>query len=554
MKHTLFISILSAVLLCGEAHAAGDIYHLKGTWQAEDLLKEEEFQNSKILVIHPTARLTVECDLDLSSRTLLSYGQIVLIYKNANFTASGGRLENLSIVCAGGGTVTLDKVAVTGLPTVGGDVLHVDSRGRETDGNYYIGYTDKYMSVVRIVNGGNVSGTVTIDGNVHYLDENGRVKIEDAHADWGTFYVISETSDDGGTPNTYDITWDKSRTETIRVESGGKLVYNGLYAADWLNIEVDGGTMDVTTSIDPGIKVKIISSGDIKMGANASFSLGDGSKLIDGVQFSAASGNAVTVTNKGEGAASYSKDNSSMEVKADSLVVTAGAKEAVAIGNAVNVAGITVEEGGQDLALNQLSATQLERVTATGGNITFENMAADASLKTLSIGASKAVSFYNGTVHDETNEIAVAVTGTLTAGADAQLNANLKMASGSNLDVSDAWSVGGLQMGGVVTLSPGSVHLSDADMEVVGALEVNQKYDLFSGVGSLRIGDTAYSEIGVKQEWVKASEVFANPEFNGEKEYYLFYSGGSEGGAGGRMGTVYLMLKPVKRGLCVIIY
>ena len=144
--------------------------------------------------------------------------------------------------------------------------------------------------------------------------------------------------------------------------------------------------------------------------------------------------------------------------------------------------------------------------------------------------------------------------GTLTISADhrlaaafhAQLNANLVMESGSVLDVAaTGGESGGLHMGSTVTLDPGNVLLSEADMDAVNGLRYMQAYDLFSGVDGLSLGGDFLSELGLADKWVKASEVFANDLFkSAEREYYLFYSGKNQGGAVGYEGTVYLMRIP----------
>ena len=174
----------------------------------------------------------------------------------------------------------------------------------------------------------------------------------------------------------------------------------------------------------------------------------------------------------------------------------------------------------------------------------LDNMA-DVTINSGSLGV------YKGGTTGEANEGTLTITGghTLTAGIGATLNANLVMGGGGEgfavLDVHAMAGLGGLQMGSTVTLTPGRVLLSDEDMDAVGALGFMGKYDLFNSVDGLSLDGTSnfLAELGLADNWVKAADVFANDLFKeAEKEYYVFYSGANqEGGAGGNVGTVYIM-------------
>lgn len=168
----------------------------------------------------------------------------------------------------------------------------------------------------------------------------------------------------------------------------------------------------------------------------------------------------------------------------------------------------------------------------------------------VTIAADGTLGVYKGETSEEANEGTLNIQGgsKLTAGKRARLNADLVMGGGEEapavLDVSASGGEGGLYMGSTVTLTPGNVLLSDDDMEALGALGVMGKYDLFNGVDALSLGGDFLSELGLADKWVKAADVFTNPALSAEKEYYLFYSGQNQGGAGGNAGTVYLMKVP----------
>ena len=215
--------------------------------------------------------------------------------------------------------------------------------------------------------------------------------------------------------------------------------------------------------------------------------------------------------------------------------------------NANNLGPVTLEGGTLDIS----NGTFKSDITVTGSATALgvASQAEFAGSLTLTSGS-----------QCSSSQDALTITGghKLTAGKDASLNAILVMGGSVGapavLDVSANHGDGGLDMGkeattgrgSTVTLNPGSVLLSDADMDAIGSLGFMGKYDLFNGVDKLSLGGDFLSELGLADKWVKAADVFANEQFeDAEKEYYLFYSGATkEGGAGGNVGTVYLMQIP----------
>ena len=213
------------------------------------------------------------------------------------------------------------------------------------------------------------------------------------------------------------------------------------------------------------------------------------------------------------------------------------------------IAGDLTAEGNGNKTLFLLEDTTITgNVEVQAGALNIMNVDAAGKLNVADVAInSGSLGVYKGKTAAEANEGILTISNghTLTAGKDATLNANLVMEGGSTLNVSAAEGNGGLHMGSTVTLDPGNVLLSAADMDAVNGLRYMQAYDLFSGVDSLTLGDDFLSELGLADKWVNAGEVFANEQFqNPEREYYLFYSGASQGGAGGNVGTVYLMQIP----------
>lgn len=142
----------------------------------------------------------------------------------------------------------------------------------------------------------------------------------------------------------------------------------------------------------------------------------------------------------------------------------------------------------------------------SGTALTLLNQNADVALVNLSIGDSATASAYKGALPSAAElqqaadggsslEATVQVSGKLSAGQDATLNANLVLADGATLSL----KAGGLTMGSSVTL--GSVFLELEGAEVVdGAV---QNYVLFTGVDALALGGEAITESG----WYDADEL-----------------------------------------------
>ena len=240
---------------------------------------------------------------------------------------------------------------------------------------------------------------------------------------------------------------------------------------------------------------------------------------------------------------------------ASGVVVDAG--KALHLGAALNVTGAV--SGSGTLVKNDDGGTAgftgsmksfTGNVEVQGGTLNLMNIAEAAQLNVADVTInSGTLGVYQGETAPVTPDSAsegtltISNSHTLAAGKDATLNANLVMQRGSTLDVSATEGMG-LLMGSSVTLYQG-MQLSANDMDAVRALGFMDKYDLFREADSFTIGSTGYEQIALTDRWVKASEVFANDDFSdGGKEYYVFYSGVSQGGAGGNVGTIYIMQIP----------
>ena len=259
----------------------------------------------------------------------------------------------------------------------------------------------------------------------------------------------------------------------------------------------------------------------------------------------------VTITAAAEAYSAFDISKDSFNVDATRLEKIVGGN--VTVNNTLSVREVRNAEPGKagDFILTQsVDAHALKGVIATSGNIEFRNMSSTerANLENLEIGGGKTVGFYSGGIADVAHEASVSVVGTLTAGKNAALNANLVMESGSTLDVAQTEGMG-LLMGSEVTLSKGMT-LNDYSGDWA-TWKDGTTYALFTGVDGLDIGNGVTTGTMDYTKWVDAKEYFSNIEES--NRYFLCYSGAPDQNAvgvltsvnnGSNVGMVYIMTMP----------
>ena len=244
--------------------------------------------------------------------------------------------------------------------------------------------------------------------------------------------------------------------------------------------------------------------------------------------------------------AQYTLDKATMMVASDKIQKVAEGDVEVANYTSSRVVDNTEASGSFTLSNASLAMQALEEVHAVTGDISFLNTGNqyEPTLKALEIAGGKTVSFNQaGSIEAMATETTVTVTGTLTAGQGAKLNANLVMEEGSVLDVSASRGVNGLLMGSSVTLKLGET-LSETTLAQLPT-RLYTKYDLYNGVDTFFLEGFARAQADAPLEytaWVDASKYYTNVTAN---EYFICYSGaGTAGGNGGNVGTVYLYRVP----------
>ena len=191
------------------------------------------------------------------------------------------------------------------------------------------------------------------------------------------------------------------------------------------------------------------------------------------------------------GNSEYSMDKSSFRINHAEVAVDT-ASGAKSIGNTLQDVHL-VNAGANALTENNAANTSFAGAEALNGDISFLNKASGLEVQDIVLGTGRTLSVYADATADEASEGALTVTGTLTARQGAGINADLRMASGSTLDVA-ATAGSGIALGSSLTLERG-IAFSPEDYAAVYGLSVGDSYTLFTGVDELILNDRAYQAI-----------------------------------------------------------
>ena len=348
------------------------------------------------------------------------------------------------------GTVTLNQnLEVSGFTENVGAAGYYDLDSKFTmDGNGYSGKADSFLE---IVSGGTVVGdiTVTQGGTTYDLLDSGhatRAGSGEATIDYTTFRVVN------GSVNISDITGAGHGTSAIEVSNNGILV---------VNEQTQGISIDVTgTGTISGQAVNPTEVG-IEQQATAKF---DQPVEAAGVEYAAAEGDVVSISNLGE-KAEFSTSNKDMIVDADTLTMTDTENDAV-VSNVVLV--------------NEI-------VNETGHKLTLENAESLPMIESMTIGAGSTVAVYE-TDEQAAAEGTVIITDALTAGG-ATLLANLTIMGNGSEVAPTLLNLGGagenaLTLGSTLTVDTTSgLILLDADtIAALEGLALGHNLDLFKAL------------------------------------------------------------------------
>ncbi len=529
--------------------------------------------------------LVVNGTVDLSKGTLTQTGGTVTVNADKSLT-----LGNASITSAiaNSGTVNFTKdITATGLAKEGEDVSYQVGAddNRATNGNYFY-QGQRTESTLRVVTGGTVNPdghTVTQDNVAYVLKADGTATGVTGEANYRVFYQgeagttvsVSQLAATAAKHDTelaavYSIgAWQNPTVLDIDQNLGTAIVGFGTvnigsgfdYTGDLL---IYGGMNTVNGQLDIAQQVGFFAAQDSVAVFTDAPVVDGGVRFTSDAELGGVQVQANKVSDSDDNYYGYDIGDSHYAVLASELSKEGGEDATVRNSLQVNRVHNSAENASGKLTLDSgVLAQFLNEVTATSGDIQFMNMAAanltpadsqtQVSLNKLEIGAGMTVSFYEAaaptSMEEMVAETTVTVAGTLTAGKDATLNANLVMGSKSTLDVS-ATGGKGLLMGSTVTLNKGMT-LEDYSSSVWSTWEDGTKYALFSGVDGLSIGDSMGTEAIDYTQWVDASQYFTNiDEVN---RYFLCYDGApadNQNGVlqasfnGSNVGMVYVMVMP----------
>lgn len=217
----------------------------------------------------------------------------------------------------------------------------------------------------------------------------------------------------------------------------------------------------------------------IKLGKGASLTRGE-VKFI-GSTDTESSISRVTDGNHGDtygiGNASYVVKNAAVEVTSAENKTMYNRLQGVALSN-IGTGKLTVGNSHNNL-------TELKALTGDIDLTWYNGQGNQSTISNLNIAAQRTVGAYTGDVGSA--KATVEVSG-LTAGAGATLNANLVLNNGATLTFDGALAMGG----STLTLGTG-LTLNAETLAAIKRLSGDERYELFTGVGALTLGEKTYA-------------------------------------------------------------
>ncbi len=177
----------------------------------------------------------------------------------------------------------------------------------------------------------------------------------------------------------------------------------------------------------------------------------------------------------------------------------------------------SVENTGSGKLVMTHAENTLSGVFAAGGDITVMNQALALNLDELVVGEGVSFSAYRGETELPEQEAVVSVSQSVSFGAGAHINADLKLQSGVRVEMN-----GPVSMGSDLYLFSGMT-LGGAMLETLTSTEQGQTVVLFSGIDTLYLSGEEQTDAIALSHGVSASEYFVNLISSQERSYYLVY-------------------------------
>ncbi len=309
----------------------------------------------------------------------------------------------------------------------------------------------------------NANGTVEVTGKL--TGSGGTLGLQSGEL------KLSYTKEDGNTINLLDGSMSGSAAGTLRVAKDASVTVAGqIWGRKDSSIVLEQGALLVNTEDS----VQVSNRG----AAESSFQT------------------AKTVND-----AEYSTNNTNWELTNVHLASTAAAEKTLTN----KLINSSVENAGSGKLTVSNTDNTLTDIYATGGDLTVLQAATGLDINELVVGDKLAMAAYTGTEQAEVQEADVIVRTSASFGSGAKLNANLTLASGSELSVAE----GGVLLGSTLTLQQG-LTLDESTMKRVSSLSVGESQVLFTGVDTLRLATSAteYQELSGTNSSLLASTYF----------------------------------------------
>lgn len=339
--------------------------------------------------------------------------------------------------------------------------------------------------------------------------------------------TVSTLTQTGGTANLNGTTTVSTLTQTGgKVNANGTVEVTGKLTGSGGTLGLQSGELKLSYTKEDGNTINLLdgsmsgsAAGTLRVAKDASVTvagqiwgrkdssviLEQGAQLVnteDSVQVSnRGTADATFQTAKTVNDAEYSTNNTNWELTNVHLASTAAAEKTLTN----KLINSSVENAGSGKLTVSNAGNTLTDIYATGGDLTVLQATTGLDLNELVVGDKLAMAAYTGTEQAEVREADVIVRTSATFGTGAKLNANLTLASGSELGVAE----GGVLLGSTLTLQQG-LTLDESTMKRVSSLSVGESQVLFTGVDTLRLATSAteYKELSGTDSSLLASTYF----------------------------------------------
>ena len=338
---------------------------------------------------------------------------------------------------------------------------------------------------------------------------------------------ITEAAISGGTANLNGTTTVSTLTQTGgKVNVNGTVEVTGKLTGSGGTLGLQSGELKLSYTKEDGNTINLLdgsmngsAAGTLRVAKDASVTVAgqiwgrkDSSIVLEQGAQLVNTEDSVSVSNRGTADATfqtaktvndaeYSTNNTNWELTNVHLASTAAAEKTLTN----KLINSSVENAGSGKLTVSNAGNTLTDIYATGGDLTVLQAATGLDLNELVVGDKLAMAAYTGTEQAEVREADVIVRTSATFGTDSKLNANLTLASGSELGV----AVGGVTLGSTLTLQQG-LTLDESTMKRVSSLSVGESQVLFTGVDTLRLATSAteYQELSGTNSSLLASTYF----------------------------------------------